>query len=117
MRCLVLNSPELRSALKGVYEGAATLKEAEWKALLGARRQLETAAARTHREWLREELAESGLPSWCQWIIIGRLKGRDFAPAELAAEIQSTHERLLDAAQSEAIKRPFLGDATGRGDG
>ncbi len=63
MRTLCLNSPELRSALKGIYEGAETLTEAEWRALLGARRQLEAGAARQRREWLREELAESGLAS------------------------------------------------------
>ena len=92
-RCLVLNSPELRSALKGVYEGAETLTEGEWRALLGARRQLEAGAARQRREWLQGELAESGLPTWVQWGILDRLKSHDFTPEELEAEIQAARER------------------------
>ena len=92
MRALVLNSPELRSALKGIYEGAETLTEAEWRALLGARRQLESGAARQRREWLQEELAESGLAPWLQWGIMDRLKSRDFTPEELEAEIKAARE-------------------------
>ena len=92
MRTLVLNSPELRSALKGIYEGAETLTEVEWRALLGARRQLESGAARQRREWLREELAESGLALWLQWGIMDRLKSRDFTWEELEAEIKAARE-------------------------
>ena len=92
IRTLVLNSPELRGALKGIYEGAETLTEAEWRALLGARRQLESGAARQRREWLREELAESGLAPWLQWGIVDRLKSRDFTPEELEAEIKAARE-------------------------
>jgi hypothetical protein len=98
---LVLNSPELRSALKGVYEGAETLTEAEWKALLGARRQLEAGAARQRREWLQEATAESGLPLWMQWGIVDRLKSRDFAPEELEAEIQAAWEKMAETARAE----------------
>lgn len=96
-RCLVLNNPELRSALRGVYEGAESLTAEEWRALLGARRQLETAAARQRREWLREALAESGLPKPLAWVIEKRLKGRDFTPEELEAEIQAAWEKLAGA--------------------
>ena len=105
-RCLVLNSPELRSALKGVYEGAETLTEAEWKALLGARRQLESGAARRRCEWLREATTESGLPLWAQWSIVDRLKSRELAPEELEAEIQAAWEKMAETAraQMEAAK-------------
>lgn len=92
MRTLILNSAELRSALKGIYEGAETLIEAEWRALLLARRQLESGAARQRHRWLREELAESGLPIWRQWGIVDRLKSRDFTPKELEAEINAARE-------------------------
>ena len=91
-RCLVLNSPELRSALKGIYEGAETLTKAEWVALLGARRQLEAGAARQRHAWLRGELEESGLPTWVQWGIADRLKSHDFTPEELEAEVHAAHE-------------------------
>jgi DNA-binding LacI/PurR family transcriptional regulator len=101
-RCLILNSPELRRALKGVYEGAATLTEAEWRALLGARRQLESAAARRRYEWLRNALAESGLPAWRQWGITDRLKSRDFTPEELEAEIQAARKRCAQPGIVEA---------------
>ena len=87
------NSPELRSALKGVYEGAETLTEAEWKALLTARRQLESAAAKKRREWLQEALAESDLLPWLRWRVIDRLKSRDFTAEELEAEIKAARER------------------------
>ncbi len=100
--CLVLNSPELRSALKGIYEGAETLIEAEWKALLGARRQLESGAARQRRDWLREELADSGLALWLQWGITDRLKSREFTPEELAAEINAAREKGADPGVVEA---------------
>ena len=104
--CLVLNSPELRSALRGIYEGAETLTEAEWKALLGARRQLESAAAKKRREWLQEATAESGLPLWMQWGITDRLKSHDFTPEELEAEIQACRKRLSDGAQGEVEAAP-----------
>ena len=101
-RCLVLNSPELRSALKGIYEGAETLTEAEWKALLGARRQLESGAARQRRAWLLEELADSGLALWLQWGITDRLKSRDFTPEELEAEIKAARESGVQPGVVEA---------------
>ena len=97
MRTLVLNSPQLRSALKGIYEGAETLTEAEWRALLGARRQLEFGAARQRREWLQEELAESGLALWLQWGIVDRLKSRDFTPEELEVEIKAARENCTQS--------------------
>ncbi len=100
--CLVLNSPELRSALKGIYEGAETLIEAEWKALLGARRQLESGAARQRRDWLREGLAESGLTLCLQWGIMDRLKSRDFTPEELIAEIKAARESGMQPGVVEA---------------
>ena len=100
--CLVLNSPELRSALAGIYEGAETLTEAEWKALLTARRQLESGAARQRCEWFREELAESGLALWLQWGIMDRLKSRDFTPEELEAEIKAAREKAADPGVVEA---------------
>ena len=102
MRTLVLNSPELRSALKKAYEGKGILAEEEWRALLGARRQLESAAARLRREWLREALAESGLPRPLQWVIEKRLKSREFTPEELEAEIQADHKRCAQPGIVEA---------------
>ncbi len=101
MRTLVLNSPDLRSALKGIYEGAETLTEAEWKALLSARRQLESGAARTRCAWLREATAESGLPLWAQWSIVDRLKSREFEPEELEAEIQAAWGKMAETARAE----------------
>ncbi len=100
-RCLVLNSPKLRSALAGIYEGRATLTLEEWRALRGLRTQLEAGAARQRREWLRVELAESGLAPWLQWCITDRLKGRDFTPEELAAEIKAARDRMAEAAHAE----------------
>lgn len=94
MRTLVLNSPELRGALRVVYEGGESLTEEEWQALLGARRQLESAAGRQRREWLREALAESGLPRPIQWVIEKRLKSRDFTTEELEAEIKTARDRM-----------------------
>ncbi len=102
MRTLVLNSPQLRSALKGIYEGAETLTEAEWKALLSARRQLESGAARNRCAWLREATAESGLPLWAQWSIVDRLKSRDFTPEELEGEIKAAREKAAHPGVAEA---------------
>ena len=90
---MVLNSPELRSALAGVYEGRSTLKLEEWRALRGLRSQLEAGAARQRRAWLQEELAGSGLPARLQWGIIDRLKSREFTLQELDAEIQAAREK------------------------
>lgn len=101
MRTLVLNSTELRGALAGVYEGAAFLTKAQWSALLGLRRQLESGAARQRREWLRTELSRSGSPLWAQWCIGQRLKGKDFAPRDLEAEIQAIWGMLIEAARAE----------------
>ncbi len=51
MRALVLNSKELRSGLEKAYRClAAGLTEDEWRAIRGARRQLETAAARQQED-------------------------------------------------------------------
>lgn len=100
--CLVLNSPELRSALAGIYEGRATLTLDEWRALRGLRGQLETGAARQRCGWLREELAGSGLAPWLQWGITDRLKCRDFTPEELDAEIKAAHEKGADPGVAEA---------------
>ncbi len=96
-RCLVLNSAELRRALAGIYEGRATLTLEEWRALRSLRTQLEAGAARQRREWLREALAESGLPIWAQWGIVDRLKSRDFTSGELEAEVKAARERLAAA--------------------
>lgn len=106
MRTLVLNSEELRSALKGIYEGAEALSTGEWKALLTARRQLESAAARKRREWLIEGLAESGLPAWLRWRIVDRLKSHDFSPEELEAEIQAARKKLSDGEQGKGESTP-----------
>ena len=100
-RCLVLNSPELRSALKGVYECAERLTEEEWRALLGARRQLETAAARERRKWLQDTLEASGLPRPIAWLIEKHFKGREFEPEGLEAEIQATWEKMAETARAE----------------
>ena len=105
MRTLILNSEELRSALGVIYEGGESLTEGQWRALLTARRQLESAAARERREWLQEELAETALPSWRQWQIIDRLKSRDFTPKELEAQIQA-HRKRMEVAQSVGEDAP-----------
>ena len=93
MRTLVLNSRELRSGLEKAYRCvAAGLTSDEWRAIMGARRQLESAAARQRRDWLREALVASGLPRPLQWVIEKRLKGREFTLDELDAEIKKVLE-------------------------
>jgi hypothetical protein len=94
---LVLNSPELRSALKGISEGAATLTEAEWRAWLGLRREWESGAARQRRRWLEETLADSGREPRFAWGIIDRLKSPGFTLEELDAEIEAARERSAAA--------------------
>ena len=84
---------------------AETLRETEWKALLGARRQLEAGAARQRCKWLQEATAESGLPAWAQWGIVDRLKSRDFTPEELEAEIKAGRERCAQPGMVEAKGR------------
>ena len=78
------------------------MTEEEWRALKGARRQLESAAARKRCEWLREATVESGLPAWAQWSIVDRLKSRDFTPEELEAEIKAAREKGADPGVVEA---------------
>jgi len=107
MRTLVLNSRELRSGLLKVYRSLALgLSQDEWRAIQGARRQLERAAQRQRREWLREELAESGLPRPLQWVIERRLKSRDFTDAELETEIEAARDCGAGAAQPEGKTEP-----------
>jgi hypothetical protein len=51
MRALVINSKELRSGLEKAYRClAAGLTEDEWRAIMGAKQQLETAAARQQED-------------------------------------------------------------------
>lgn len=104
MRVLVLNSEELRSALKGVYEGAETLTEPQWRALLGVRRQLESAAGRQRREYLSHTLAESGLPRPLQWVIEKRLKSREFTPEDLAAEIKAACKGCCETGKDTPLR-------------
>jgi hypothetical protein len=92
---LVLKSRQLRSALKTIYEGGSEVTEDEWRALVGLRRALETAAGRQRRAWLRETLGESGLPQPLRWVIEHRMKRRDFTPEELAAEIWAARESQI----------------------
>ena len=74
----------------------------EWRALRGLRTQLESGAARQRYEWLREELARSGLPARFQWGIIDRGKGRDFTSVELEAEIRAAREKCAQPGIPEA---------------
>ena len=107
MRTLVLNSPELRLGLEKAYRClTAGLTEDEWRAIMGARRQLEAAAGRQRREWLRDALAESGLPCPLQWVIEKRLKCHDFTQAELEAEIKAARSCGTGAAQQEGKTEP-----------
>ena len=114
-RTLVLNSRELRSALKTVYEGGNKLTEAEWRALAGLWRALETAAGKQRRAWLRETLRESGLPQPVQWLIEHRMKSRDFTPEELAADVRTAQQSQIVTAKDapdrgmEAGKLPDSG--------
>jgi len=92
-RVVVLNSPELRSGLQKAYRClAAGLTEAEWRALRGVVTILEAAAARQSGEWLRDTLADSGLPKPVAWVIEKRLKGREFTEDELTAEIEAARQ-------------------------
>ena len=107
MRTLVLNSGELRSGLEKAYRClTAGLTNDEWRALCGARRQLESAAGRQRREWLRESLAESGLPRPLCWVIEKRLKCHDFTHAELEAEIKAARSRGTGASLPEGKTEP-----------
>jgi len=95
MRTLLLNTPELRSGLAKAFKVSGYLTEDEWRALKGARRQLEAAAARQRRDWLRDALGASGLPRPLQWVIEKRLKSREFTSEELEAEIQVACEKSV----------------------
>jgi hypothetical protein len=102
MRTLVLNTPELRSGLTKAYRCLGIgLTTDEWQALQGARRQLESAAGRQRREWLRDELAGSGLPLPLQWLVERQLKSREFTREELQAAIKAARERRLFIAQGK----------------
>jgi len=105
MRTLVLNTPELRTGLLKAYRSLGIgLSEGEWRSLQGASRQLEAAARRQRLEWLREALAESGLPKPLAWVVEKRLKSREFTPEELATEIESARQSCAESGIAE-VKR------------
>ena len=59
----------------------------------GAAKQLEAAARRQRLDWLRDALADSGLPRPIQWLIEKRIKKGDFTEEELAVEIEAARGR------------------------
>ena len=97
MRTLVLNCPELRRGLEKVYRSITLgLTQDEWRAIQGAQRLLERAARRQRLQWLREALADSGLPVPLRWFVERQLKKREFTLEELEAEIKAARERSAD---------------------
>jgi hypothetical protein len=106
-RVLVLNSKELRSGLLKVYRCISLgLTEAEWRAIMGARRQLESAAVRQCNDLLRDALEGSGLPRPLQWVVEKRLKDRVFTDAELETAIKAARDCGAGAAQQEGKTEP-----------
>lgn len=78
----------------------------EWRVVRGARRQLESAAGRQRREWLRDALAGSGFPRPLSWIIEKRLKSQDFTEEQLAVEIKAARESGSEAGQGRIEPTP-----------
>lgn len=102
MRTLVVNTPELRAGLVKAYRSLGIgLTEGEWRSLKGAARQLEAAAQRQRLQWLRDALADSGLPRPIQWVIEKRLKKVEFTEEELEAAIEAARQKCADLGGSK----------------
>jgi len=46
--------------------------------------------------WLRDALADSGLPRPIQWVVEKQLKKVDFTEEQLAAEIEAARQKCAD---------------------
>ena len=97
MRTLVSNTVELRSALRKASQRLGFgFSDREWRSLKGCSWVLEAAAKRQRLGLLRASLSESGLPRPIQWFVEKKLKGVDFSPEELAAEIEAARKQCAD---------------------
>ena len=57
---------------------------------------MEAAAQRQRLMWLRDALADSGLPRPIQWVVEKQLKKVDFTEEQLAAEIEAARQKCAD---------------------